>query len=65
MAKIPLASMERIMQSVDIERISDSAKIELRAILEEKAKDISRSASQISKHAKRHTILKADIELAK
>lgn len=62
--KMPLASMERVIREVGVDRVSEDAKEALRDILEEQAKDITRKAFHLSKHVNRKTILKEDIKLA-
>jgi len=65
MAEISLASVERIMRRAGAERVSPSACIALRDILEEIAREISEKAVKIAKHAKRKTVRGEDIRLAR
>lgn len=62
--KIPLYSMERVFKELEDIRVSEDAKEELKKYLEEYAKKISVNAVEFSKHAKRRTITKADVDLA-
>ena len=61
---LPLAAMERLMRLAGSERISDDAKAALRDVLEEYGQQISFSAIELSKHARRKTIKAEDIKLA-
>ncbi len=62
---LPLAAMEKIIKKADSDiRVSDSAKIALKNLLEEKAYEISKRACQFAAHAGRKTIKKEDIKLA-
>jgi histone H3/H4 len=63
MRKIPISSMDKILEEAGAERISESAKKELNELVEKKAIEVSRQAIKLSKHAKRNTIMKEDIEL--
>ena len=65
MARMSLTSMERIMQEVGAERISDSSKFALREVLEERAIEINKKSSHIAKHSNRKTILRKDILISK
>ncbi len=64
MPELSLAPIDRLMRTVGAERISDEAISILREILEEMAKDISRQAMELAKHAGRKTILADDVKLA-
>jgi len=61
---IPLASMEKLIRKSGAHRVSESAKEELRKILEDKAENISKKAIMFVKHAGRKTIKEEDIQLA-
>ena len=61
---IPLASMEKIMKDAGAERVADDAKIALKEIIEEKAREISERAAKFALHAGRKTIKSEDIKLA-
>jgi len=65
MPYISLSSMEKILREAGAERISPSACIALRDILEDIAREISKKAVKIAKHAKRKTVRGEDIRLAK
>ena len=61
---MPLATMEKLMILSGAERVSVSAKIELKKTLEEYANNISKKAIVFAKHAGRKTIKPEDIKLA-
>ena len=61
---IPLASMEKILKQAGADRVADSAKAELKAVVEEKAEEISKRAIKFAMHAGRKTIKAEDIKLA-
>jgi histone H3/H4 len=61
---IPLAAMEKIMRNAGAERVSDDAKAALKALIEEKAVEISERAVKFANHAGRKTIKSGDIKLA-
>lgn len=65
MPYISLSSMEKILREAGAERISPSACIALRDILEDIAREISKKAIKIAKHAKRKTVRGEDIRLAR
>jgi histone H3/H4 len=56
--------MYRIMKKSGAERVSDEAAEQLRKIIEEIARRISRQAVDLSVHAGRRTIKSGDIQLA-
>ncbi len=61
---IPLAAMEKIMKQAGAARVADSAKEALKQLIEDKAAEISKRASQFAMHAGRKTIKAEDILLA-
>lgn len=61
---ISLSAMEKIMKNAGTNRVSDPAKEELRAVLEEIGTRISRDADELSKHANRRTIKAEDVRMA-
>lgn len=63
-SEMPLAPFERILRQAGGQRVSDEAVEELRKIVENFARDIARTAVEMSRHAKRITIKSADIDLA-
>ena len=65
MPYISLSSMEKILREAGAERVSPSACIALRGILEDIAREISKKAIKIAKHAKRKTVRGEDIRLAR
>jgi histone H3/H4 len=61
---IPLAAAERLLKTSGAERISDNAILSLTVRLELHGKKIAKRAWEFSKHAKRKTVTKDDIDLA-
>jgi len=62
---IPLAAMEKIIKKVSPDiRVSDKAKVALKAVIEEKAEQIAERAWRFAEHAKRRTVKEEDIKLA-
>ena len=61
---IPLHSIGRIITDETELRVSQEAKLALQTHLEDLTKEIAKKAILFSKHAKRKTILKEDLELA-
>lgn len=61
---IPLAAMEKILKATGAERVSDSAKMELKAVIEQMAEEVAVNASKLAGHAGRKTIKASDIKLA-
>ena len=61
---IPLATMEQILKKSGAPRVSEEAKKELKDALENYANKISIKAIELSKHAKRRTVLGEDVKLA-
>jgi DNA-binding protein len=61
---IPLATMEQILKKAGAPRVSEEAKKELKNALENYANKISIKAIELSKHAKRRTVLGEDVRLA-
>ncbi len=64
MSVLPLASVERIMRNVGVERVSMEAIITMADILEDICRDISKEAIDLARHAKRKTVKKEDVKLA-
>ena len=56
---------KRILKSAGADRISDSAATELSETLNAFAYSVAKKAVKLAKHAKRKTVKKADVELAK
>ena len=64
MAEIPKAPIARIIKEAGAERVSEDAKAELAAYVEEVARNVAKEATQVAKIAKRKTIKADDIKLA-
>ena len=62
--QLPLAAMEKVMKACGADRVSEKAKVALKAILEEIAEDIARNAVKLANHAGRKTVKASDIKLA-
>lgn len=61
---IPLAVMEQLLKKAGADRVSDSAKIAMKEVLEDLAEEISKKAVTLAGHAGRKTIKSDDIKLA-
>lgn len=61
---IPFAAMEKILKKAGAERVSDDAKIALKTVIEEKARQVSERAIKFALHAGRKTVKIEDIKLA-
>ncbi len=57
--------MEKILKKYGAERVSEDAKVTLKELLEEHAKEISKKAIELAKHANRDTIRREDVLLGK
>ena len=55
----------RMLKEVGAKRISDSAALEFAEVLNSLAYSIAKKAVKLAAHAKRSTIMKEDVELAK
>ena len=64
MSEIPKAPIARIIKEAGAERVSEDAKAELAAYVEEVARNVAKEAAQVAKIAKRKTIKADDIKLA-
>ena len=64
MSEIPKAPIARIIIEAGAERVSEDAKAELAAYVEEVAREVAKEATQVAKIAKRKTIKADDIKLA-
>lgn len=64
MSEIPKAPIARIIKDTGAERVSEDAKAELAAYLEEVARKVAVEANNVAKIAKRKTIKPDDIKLA-
>ena len=61
---LPLAAMEKMLKQCGADRVSDKAKVALKAVIEEKADEIAVKAVQLASHAGRKTVKGRDIKLA-
>ncbi len=61
---LPLAAMEKLMKKAGAARVSEKAKVALKAVLETEAEKIAESAIKLAMHAGRKTIKAGDIKLA-
>ena len=64
MSEIPKAPIARIIKDAGAERVSEDAKAELAAYVEEVAREVAVEANTVAKIAKRKTIKADDIKLA-
>ena len=64
MSEIPKAPVARIIKESGAERVSEDAKEELAAYLEEVAREVAVEANKVAKLAKRKTVKAEDIALA-
>ena len=64
MSILPLASMSKLIKKAGAQRVSNSAKIKLRKILENNALEISNKAIKFAKYKGRLTVKDEDIEKA-
>ena len=64
MAELPIAVVTRMIRNAGAERVSEDAGVALREVLEAKADEIATKAINLSKHAKRSTVKREDIEAA-
>ena len=64
MSEIPKAPIARIIKESGAERVSEDAKEELAAYLEEVAREVSKKANDYAKVANRKTVKADDIKLA-
>ena len=61
---LPLAAMEKILKQAGAERVSDTAKAALKAVMEEEAEKIASQAVKFAAHAGRKTVKAGDVKLA-
>ncbi len=61
---LPLAAIERLIKNSGAKRVSESAKRQMREVLEEIGAEISKQAISFAKHAGRTTVKAEDIKLA-
>ena len=64
MSEIPKAPIARIIKEAGAERVSEDAKAELAAYVEEVARNVAKEANNVAKIAKRKTVKADDIKLA-
>ena len=66
MAELPIAPFKRMVKKIDPNmKIADDAKKEIRNFTERFAREVLRGAVEIARVAKRKTILREDIRIAK
>jgi len=61
---LPLAAMEKMMKQCGADRVSDKAKVALKAVIEDIADEIAGKAIRLANHAGRKTVKSRDIKLA-
>ena len=61
---LALASMDKLLRKAGANRVSESAKIALKELLEEYSDKILHKAVELAKHGGRTTVKAADIHLA-
>ncbi len=61
---IPLAAMEKLLKKSGAERVSEDAKEALKDVLEDKAIEIGKKASEIAVYGGRKTVKAGDIKIA-
>ena len=64
MAGLPIAAVTRLIRNAGAERVSEDASVALIEELEAKVDEIAKKAIKLSKHAKRSTVKREDIEAA-
>lgn len=62
---ISKVAAKKILKDAGADRVSDSAALELAEIVNKYAYQLAKKAVSLSAHAKRKTIKKADIDLAR
>ncbi|MAF89309.1 MAG: histone family protein [archaeon] len=65
MAELPIAPFERLLKKAGAGRVSEDAAERLRDTVEEQTLEIARKAVSYASHAKRKTVRKEDVVLAK
>ena len=63
MARIPIATVKRIIKESGAPRVSDDAAVALADAMEEYAEEISITAIKYAKHAGRKTVTADDIKM--
>jgi histone H3/H4 len=61
---IQLAAMDRLLREAGAYRVSKSAKVSLRKVLEDYAIEVGKKAVKFASHANRTTVKGVDIDLA-
>ena len=64
MGILALATMDKLIRKAGAKRVSNSAKEELKRVLEKFAEEIAVKSVKLAKHGGRTTVKKVDIELA-
>lgn len=63
--QISRLTVKKILKSAGAERVSEDAVTELSEVVNTFAYSVSKKAVALAKHAKRRTVKKADVQLAK
>ncbi|MBS3112569.1 histone family protein [Candidatus Woesearchaeota archaeon] len=61
---LPLAAMEKLLKNAGAERVSESAKVALKEMIEEIGDEIGGHAVKLAQHAGRKTVKAKDVKLA-
>lgn len=61
---LPLAAMEKLLKNAGADRVSESAKVALKEMIEDIADEIGTHAVKLAQHAGRKTVKARDIKLA-
>lgn len=65
MSDLSLAAMERLLRNAGAKRVGEDAKEALRDALEAHGAGLAEKAVLMAAHAKRRTVMKADVDLAR